>query len=208
MSISFIVTVCDEHEELDILLTKLVNFIQEPNEIIIVFDDKNTTKEVFDIIEKFKNNNSINCYGHELNNDFASHKNFANTMANCDWIFQIDADEIPSDTLLLSLHSILNTNPGAELIFVPRINTVDNITEEHIKKWNWQVNENNWINFPDYQSRIYKNIPEIKWKNKVHERIQGFKTYSSLPAVEEYCLYHHKDIVKQEKQNELYNNIK
>ena len=46
------------------------------------------------------------------------------------------------------------------------------------------------INFSDNQTRIVKNIPTIKWINKVHERLDGFKTYSTLPPQDEFCLLH------------------
>jgi hypothetical protein len=55
--------------------------------------------------------------------------------------------------------------------------------------------------------RIYKNTPEIKWESKVHETLVGFKTITDLPEMEELALYHPKTIEKQEKQNQLYNEI-
>jgi hypothetical protein len=55
--------------------------------------------------------------------------------------------------------------------------------------------------------RICKNTPEIKWVNKVHERLDGFKTYTMLPDVEYFALYHPKTIEKQEKQNSYYNTL-
>ena len=53
----------------------------------------------------------------------------------------------------------------------------------------------------------FKNDPNIRWANKVHERITGCKTYAHLPPNEELSLYHPKTIEKQESQNELYQNI-
>jgi hypothetical protein len=67
---------------------------------------------------------------------------------------------------------------------------------------------NGHINWPDYQWRIWKNIPEIKWINKVHEKLEGFKTYALLPAdTQAFCLYHPKTIQKQEKQNNYYDTL-
>jgi hypothetical protein len=72
--------------------------------------------------------------------------------------------------------------------------------------WNWRVDENNRINFPDYQGRIYRK--GLMWNNKVHEKIVGAKIYSILPIDESgYFLQHHKTITKQEQQNNLYNTI-
>jgi hypothetical protein len=94
-----------------------------------------------------------------------------------------------------------------EVLRVPRINTVAGLTNEHIQKWGWNVNEQGWVNFPDYQWRIYKRTPYIVWENRVHEVLNGFKSLAHLPAEEEFCLYHHKDIKRQEKQNELYSKL-
>jgi len=55
--------------------------------------------------------------------------------------------------------------------------------------------------------RIYKNTPKIKWINKVHEVLDGFKTHGMLPLDEEWALYHPKTIEKQEKQNNYYNTL-
>jgi hypothetical protein len=41
----------------------------------------------------------------------------------------------------------------------------------------------------------------------VHERIVGYNTLSVLPAEEQYCLYHPKQIERQEKQNAYYDTI-
>ncbi len=54
---------------------------------------------------------------------------------------------------------------------------------------------------------INQNTPTIKWINKVHERLDGFKTYAPLPAEDEFCLLHPKTIEKQEKQNQFYNTL-
>ena len=67
---------------------------------------------------------------------------------------------------------------------------------------------NGWVNWPDYQWRIWKNTPEIKWVNKVHERLDGFKTYAQLPAdTEAMALYHPKTIDRQIKQNAYYDTL-
>jgi len=63
------------------------------------------------------------------------------------------------------------------------------------------------INKWDYQSRIYKNSPEIKWIGKVHEVISGHKTIANLPSGDEWCLMHKKSIQKQEKQNNFYSTL-
>jgi hypothetical protein len=123
-----------------------------------------------------------------------------------DYIFQIDADELPSLYLMQYLPAVLQVN-DVDVILVPRINTVEGLTEAHIQKWNWDVNEQGWVNFPDYQWRIYKRSPDIKWVSKIHEFLHGFKKASNLPPEEQWCLTHPKTIERQEKQNAYYESL-
>jgi hypothetical protein len=144
--------------------------------------------------------------GFPLNKDFASFKNNLSKHCKGDYIFQIDADEKPHEYLVDVLHQVLESNP-IDLMLVPRINTVEGLTDGHIKKWGWKVNENGWVNFPDFQARIYKNSKDISWRNKVHETLVGFKDFSNFPLEEQWCLYHPKEIDRQEKQNEFYETL-
>ena len=202
MKVSYAITAHNEATELKTLLSHLVKYKQELDEIVVQLDTT-ATKEVKDVVLEF----DVKAIHFPLNNDFAAFKNNLKNHCIGDYIFQIDADEIPSVFLLESLHDILKSNPTVDMILVPRINTVTGITPEHIQMWNWKVNEHGWINFPDYQWRIYRNIGKIIWINKVHERLIGFTTHSALPGMEEYCLSHHKTIERQEKQNNFYNTI-
>lgn len=206
-TITYAITVCTELEE----ITKLLNFLQlhirPEDDILIQFDSTNVTEEVLEylkIVEKLHQNHTV--IGFPLRNDFASFKNNLKSHCNGNYIVQLDADEIPHEYLVEQLGFMLDNNP-VDLVYVPRVNTVDGITDEHIKKWNWKMNENQWVNFPDYQSRIYKNTEDITWMGKVHEKITGFTTFSNFPAKEEWSLYHHKKIGKQEKQNKFYETI-
>jgi hypothetical protein len=101
---------------------------------------------------------------------------------------------------------MLETN-DIDMLRIPRVNTVEGLTQEHIQKWGWNVNEKGWVNWADWQMRIYKNAPHIKWVNKVHEVLEGFKIHGMLPPEEEWALYHPKTIAKQEKQNNYYDTL-
>ena len=101
---------------------------------------------------------------------------------------------------------ILNTD--SDLFLVPRINTVEGLTQEHIDKWKWNVDDKGRVNWPDYQYRIYKNRFYIKWVNDVHEVINGAQVGIQLPAEDRFALTHKKTISKQEKQNEFYKTIR
>jgi hypothetical protein len=209
INITYAITVCNELEEITKLIDFLNNRIDKEDEILIQYDEDSATdaiKNYLKIISQLHNTN-IKVIGFPLSKDFASYKNNLKTHAKGMFIFQIDADEIPSEYLMENIKDILDYNKDVDLFFVPRVNTVDGLTTEHIKKWNWQVNDLGWVNFPDYQTRLYRRTSEIEWQGKVHERIVGYNTLSVLPAEEQYCLYHPKKIDRQEKQNAYYDTI-
>ena len=205
MKISYAIPVCNEHVELERLLSFLISHIDEGDEIVVQCDEGNTTLEVLRVLNKYADR--IKIIDFPLNGHFSNFKN--NLKDNCtgDWIFQIDADEIPHEGLIANLKIILKANTEIEMLLVPRVNTVEGLTQEHIQKWDWRVNDDGWINYPDSQYRIFQNKPEIKWKNKVHEVLEGHLNFSSLPEQETYSLYHPKDISKQEKQNNYYSTL-
>jgi len=207
MTISYAITVCNEIQE----ITKLLNFLQlhirKEDEIVIQYDESSVTDEVMDylkLMDSMHENHKV--VGFPLNKDFASFKNNLKSHCTKDYIFQVDADEIPHEFLVEYLGQVLQENP-VDIVFVPRVNTVEGLTDAHIQKWKWKVNEKGWVNWPDYQTRIYKNTPDVTWMNKVHERITGYDTFSNFPAEEQWCLYHPKQIDRQEQQNEFYETI-
>jgi glycosyltransferase involved in cell wall biosynthesis len=201
--ISLAITVCNEHQELETLLDYLQERALSPEyEIVVQIDQDNHTKEVVSVIL----DRGIKHWFYPLNKDFASYKNELTKHCLGEFIFQIDADELIALEMLELLPQILKSNPEVDLYYVPRINTVSGITSEHIQKWGWKY-ENERVNWPDYQTRIYRNVPEIKWRNAVHEVIEGHKHFTVLPAVDELALIHPKTIEKQEKQNNFYNTL-
>ena len=207
MKISYAITVCNELDEVTKLLNTLLKFRRKEDEIVILFDKGNGTAEVWNRIIELKDEKNVIYKAATFKHHFADWKNQLTEMCSGDYIFQIDADEIPNENLINQLPAILESNEKIEVVLVPRINTVEGLTQEHIVKWGWRVDEKGHVNFPDYQWRIWKNIPDINWKNKVHEVLEGFNHYSTLPAKEEYCLYHPKDIKRQEKQNDYYSTL-
>ena len=207
MKISYAVTVCNELLEIERLLSFLIKNKRKQDEIVVFFDTKNGSKSVEDYLRaKSVNTVPFRWFGYHFDGHFANMKNALTEACFGDYIFQIDADEMPHTSLIENLPAILEQN-DVDVVRVPRVNTVEGLTEGHIRKWGWQVNEQGWVNWPDLQWRIYKNAPEIKWKNKVHEVLDNYKTHAVLPLEEEWALYHPKDIKRQEKQNEYYNTL-
>jgi hypothetical protein len=203
MKISYAITVCNEFIEIQRLLPFLTKNKREEDEIVVFFDTNNGTEEVENYLKSLKN---IRRIGYHFDGHFANLKNALTEACLGDYIFQIDADELPSKYLMHYLPIILKNN-DVEVLRVPRINTVKGITQEHIQKWGWVVDNKGRINWPDLQWRIYKRTPEIRWKNKVHEVLDGYKTHAILPLEEDLALEHHKDIERQEKQNNFYSSL-
>jgi len=208
MKISYGITVYNEADELNRLLEILIHKTDEEDEIVICVDgDDDGVRFVLDSwTQQYAHSKTIKVYQRTLNKDFAAQKN--SVIENCkgDYIFHLDADEYPHEILLSQIKQILEVNE-VDLVWLPRVNTVEGITNEHCVKWGWRINDKGWINYPDYQARVFKRSKDIKWIKPVHEYITGCKTYAHLPPQEELSLYHHKTIERQEKQNALYATI-
>lgn len=208
MTISYAITVCNEIVEIQRLLSFLLENKRKEDEIVVVFDSNNGSKAVEDYLRAQNvEKTHFRWYPFEFKGHFADLKNKLTSFCNGDYIFQIDADEIPHKNLLETIPEILTNNPGIDVLRVPRVNTVEGLTSEHIQKWGWSINDYGWVNWPDYQWRIYRNTPEIKWINKVHERLDGYKVFSNIPPTDELALHHPKTIERQEKQNSYYSTL-
>jgi len=219
MKISYSITVYNEHKELDNLLDHLSKHIREEDEVVVTRDISKVGTGAFEpefqalekVLEKYEYHTyfkprQLKVTEFHFNKDFSKLKNFAKEQCSGDFIFSIDADEIPNEILLKQLPEILEIN-DTDLVWVPRINIVNGITDWHMKHWGWRQTEQGWINYPDYQARIFRNTEDIKWVKPVHEVIDGAKTYSHLPPHEELTLKHEKEITRQEMQNKLYDTI-
>ena len=206
MKLSYGITVHNEHEELNQLLELLVHNTDQEDEIVIVddFSNQETQDVIGSWVQQYSDKKTIRVFQRKLDGDFASQKNFVIEQCSGDYIFHIDADEYPNVILLQQLKQILEINE-VDLLWIPRVNTVEGMTEQDIQTWGWKVSEQGWVNYPDYQSRVFRRTDNIRWERPLHELIKGAKTYSHLPPHEELSLYHPKTIEKQTQQNMFYN---
>jgi len=206
LKISYGITVHNEADELNKLLETLIKHTDIEDEIVICDDySNNETTEVINNWELHSpDSKHIKHYKRKLDGNFAEQKNSVIEESNGDYIFHIDADEYPNEILLQQLKQILEIN-DVDLVWIPRVNTVDGFTEQDVQKWGWRVTDNGWVNYPDYQSRVFRRDSEIRWERPLHELIRGAKTYAHLPPHEELSLYHPKTMQKQEAQNRFYN---
>jgi len=204
--ISYGLTVCNEHVELENLIKHIDPYLKDGDEIVVVYDNNRITTEVYEVLEKYSE--KISSFPFDFKQNFLENKNYLGTKCSGDFIFQIDADEIPNEILLANIHFITDNNSNVDVFVLPRINLVQGLTKEHITKWRWNVNEKGWVNWPDQQKRLYRNTPSIQWRgHKVHGMVQGYKTIATLPLEEEYAIYHNKTIQRQEAQNDRYDKI-
>ena len=205
MKISYSILTHNETDSLEKLLRFLVKW-KQPQDEIVILDDHSDNEKTKQILDFYVSTHDIVFEQRNLLGDYSGQKNYLKSMCSGDYSFNLDADEMISRWLMKNIHSILEDNE-IDLIYLTRINTVDGLTEQHIRQWGWKVNQDGWVNFPDWQGRVFKNRPNIKWEKPVHEMITGFQTYSHLPTEKPFCMLHHKTIDKQEKQNKKYKEI-
>ena len=203
MFISYLVTSHNETDCLDFLLSKLIKHKKDNHEIVLL-DDYSDNKTTIEIIEKYKNNISFN--QKKLDRDYGAHKNYGISLCKGKWIFQIDADECPTDILLENINEILESNDSNEAIWLPRLNYFHGVTQQDIMMWGWNYSDG-MINFPDYQTRLYKNQPHIRYERRLHEKVEGYKSYVFMPAQKDIALIHEKTIEKQRQTNIKYNQL-
>ena len=207
MKISYAITVCNEKLEVKRLVDFLLANKRKQDEIVVLYDQKNGDDEVINMLTKLNKLPNFQVWRGFFEGHFADWKNKLTEYCSGDYIFQIDADEMPHKECIETLPMLLTLNPDVDVMLVPRVNTVEGLTQDHIAKWRWSVNEKGWVNWPDYQWRVYRNSDKIRWVNKVHEKLEGFDQYATLPMLEEHALYHPKDIKRQEKQNAYYDTL-
>jgi hypothetical protein len=223
MKLSYLITVSNETDTLTNLLFRLSDVVTSNNkdEIVYLIDEDTQNNEVtkklidgvccFDNVFQYGDTTRIRQYLHPLANNYSEHKNWGAKQCTGDFIFQIDGDELPTETLLLNLKDIIESNPGIEAFWVSRINDFRGVTPEHAKQWGWRLTESPTykrplVNWPDPQCRVFMNKPDrIKWVGRLHERIEGHENFVYLPIDEELALYHDKTIEKQVETNIRYN---
>ena len=205
MKISYSILTHNETKSLEKLLRFLVKW-KQPQDEIVILDDYSDDEKTKQILDFYVSAHDIIFEQRNLLNDFATQKNYLKSMCSGDYSFNLDADEMISRWLMKNIHGILEENE-IDLVYLPRINTVDGMTQQHAQQWGWSVNEEGWVNFPDWQGRIFRDRPNIKWERPVHEMLVGFQTYAHLPTEKPFCMLHHKTIDKQEQQNQKYAGI-
>jgi len=201
MHLSYLVTCHNEGESLGLLLTKLCDTLK-PNHEIIVVDDYSDCPKTLAVLESF--NTKIKLYKHKLDNNYGAHKNYGIEQCTGKWIFQLDSDELPTDALVTNIDLILESNDSSEIIWLPRCNHFSGYTQQDVVDWGWRISHGGLVNFPDYQSRLFRNQPHIRYQRRLHEKVEGHKSYVFVPPQQDYAIIHNKTIEKQRESNQNY----
>tara|TARA_B110000503_G_scaffold10795_1_gene14697 strand:+ start:2663 stop:3274 length:612 start_codon:yes stop_codon:yes gene_type:complete len=201
MKISYAICVCNEDNELNSLLSFLVKVIDDEDEINVLVDSGKVTEEVRNVLKKFEKRIIVN--DREFCGNFSEHRNYHITKCTGDYIFVLDADEIPREAVIENIKTF-----DGDILALPRINIIPGYTEEWCKKLNFSTNEMGWINWPDYQCRFFKNNGKISWSLGLHERLVGSDKIGQLQANPQYALWHVKSVQKQDKQDDFYTKLK
>jgi hypothetical protein len=205
MKLSYAICVCDEAFELRNLLAFLVEVKDPEDEINVLVDTGRVTDKVRKVLGKYKS--EIVVHEREFCGNFSTHRNYHNSLCTGDYIFVIDADEIPMETLVRNVKTMI-TEAKSELIYVPRLNICPGYTQKwNTNKHGFNINENGWINWPDHQGRIYKNSSQIEWANGVHETVTGAEGVVALQPNPQLALWHVKTVERQDRQHDFYEKL-
>ena len=141
MKISYACTVCNEFLEIQKLVTFLLENKRDQDEIVILYDSAHGDEGIEEYLRAKSVNGEFNWHKGEFEGHFANWKNKLTSLCSGDWIFNIDADEIPHKNLMVNLAAVVESNPETDVFWVPRVNTVEGLTEQDIKNWRWRVDK-------------------------------------------------------------------
>ena len=205
MKLTYAVEVCTESRELEALLHFLLGVCDPEDEIHVLVDSSKMTFEVNRILDELSPR--VTVARRWFDGDFSAHRNFHITKCTGDYIFMIDADEMPQEALVRGIKDVI-AKTGAELVYVPRMNLCPGYTEAWARGHKFTINEVGWINWPDMQGRIFKRDPDrIRWTKLLHEKVEGSTKTIGLEANPKNGLWHVKTVLKQDAQGRFYDSL-
>ena len=114
------------HNESDSLL-KLIEFLvkhKDEEDEIVILDDYSDDEKTKEILDSMCSIHEIKFEQRHLLKDYGSQKNHLKNMCTGDYIFNLDADELPNKWLMKNIKEILEANPTIDLFWIPRVNTL------------------------------------------------------------------------------------
>lgn len=200
-SITFAICVCDEHRELNDLLSFLVVTKRPEDDINILVDKEKCTDAVRQVLKRFEKVVTVN--ERVFDGNFAEHRNHHAALCTGEYIFVLDADEIPQEALMEQVRHF-----RGDILYVPRINICPGYTKRFLEKHNFRVTNTGFINWPDYQGRFYRNHTGIRWTGGLHEKLTGGATPPQLLGADpDVALWHVKSVARQNGQKDFYDEL-
>lgn len=176
------------------------------NKLCVV--DGGSEDGTLDIIKSTIPSDKLSLKRVDWDNKFDVQKNNSIEMSEKEWILFIDADETYEHIFWNQIPWYISeaVKDNVDCLNVSRINTYTDITPEETfmkrEEHGWNVNEFGWVNYPDFQQRLFTN--NCRFEGAVHERIENSKCELYLYFIN--CV-HKKTYEKQLKSFELYKNI-
>lgn len=200
------ILVHDEAEELDRLLSAIGAYTAPWLEVVIVEDT--ATPEVRAVLETHRSSVVHAVHSRKLDKNFADQRNFLKGKCRGRYILMLDADELPPGHVMANMARLLDFMDAnaLEVVALPRINLLTGGDLNSLPP-RYPVDERGWVGFPEYQNRLFRNDPALRWVNRVHERLIGYKRRMLLPAEEAYALLHRKDFDDFVRSNSYYDRI-
>jgi glycosyltransferase involved in cell wall biosynthesis len=190
----------------EIQVFTLIKFIQKykgKEDDIVILNDPTTTE-----YEENLTKAGAKIVNHKLEYSYADHRNAALPFCKGEYVFALDADETATIPLMKCVKRLLKESE-ADLIWLPRLNIFEGVTQEDALKYGWTITDKNIINWDtgDLQTRLFRNDGRLQWQGNLHERIHPRLTTRQvkLEIQKDYCIVHRKDIVKQRQDNQRYN---
>lgn len=158
---------------------------QVADEIVVV--DTGSTDQTVEIAMQA----GAKVYHYQWNQDFAAAKNWTISKAHGKWILFLDADELFSEDTIKSLREKLLEDARADILLCQMIN----------------VDENGRICDRFYQTRIFRNLPEIRYAGRIHEYLISQTTKKiKLEKAEDIVIYHRgyqADLIQEKAKRNL-----
>jgi len=128
MKISYAITVKDELNEIQRLLSFLLEHKRGEDEIVVLYDNMGGSISVESYLRAWNVEASkFRWHAYPFDGHFARFKNHLTALCEGDYIINIDADELPTKTFIENIPTILEEN-DVDMIMVPRVNTVKGLT--------------------------------------------------------------------------------
>ncbi|MCX5997091.1 MAG: glycosyltransferase family 2 protein [Chloroflexi bacterium] len=186
------ISVCIIVKDEENLIGQCLESVKElVDEIIIV--DQNSTDKTLEICRRYTDK----IYQYDWDDSFANKRNYASSMANNDWIFSIDADQVVTTELVTEIRNAVQST-RYDAYYIRRINNIYGKfmwPEEHI--WLYRKSKSNWVGRVHEQNQVNGKIGHLSGymlhyaQPNISHTIRGLNLYSDIDATMLYEQHSH-----------------